>query len=104
MCDPLTIGSLALSAGATMYQNQQQGKNMARAATARNAATEDNFRRQDTLRAESKQQFGDVLTKLGPGEQAGREATAGAKRAALTDAAIPQNNPYAAPSAGAPSI
>lgn len=104
MCDPLTIASMAVSAGTTMYQNQQQAKNMARMAEARNSATEDNFRRQDVLRSESKQQFGDVLNKFSPGEQAGREAAAGTRRASLTEAAIPQNNPYAGVSTRAPSI
>lgn len=105
MCDPLTIGSLALSAAGTAYNTNQQAKNAARAVNARNEAAQVELARQQQYQDEAGATFADTLGIFGPADQRQGTVRAEGRRVAASDAALSAAKEYKAPVSGsAPKI
>lgn len=75
MCDPLTIGSMAVGAAGSAYGGYEQNQNQKRMIEARNRATEAELARQRAYGDESRGVFNNVFAGFQPGSQAGALAT-----------------------------
>lgn len=104
MCDPLTIAGFAASAAGTMYDQKQQQKNINRGIEARNAATADNFARQDMMQERADAEFADILKKFDPSTQREGEVRDRKSREALSTSAVKSDGTYSAGGGNAPSV
>lgn len=69
MCDPATLGSMALVAAGTAYAGHEQNQTQNNMIAARNAATQTELARNRDYQNETKTQFGDTMSLFAPAAQ-----------------------------------
>lgn len=74
MCDPVTLGSLAVGAAGSIYKGQEAADTQNNMISARNAATQQELERSRAFGAESRGEFGKSLNVFDPAGQGARLA------------------------------
>lgn len=82
MCDPITLGAMALSAGGSLVNSSEQNATQGRMIAARNRATQEELARQRAFQAQSGKTFNKQMVAFDPHKQ---ESDLQAAQGAATD-------------------
>ena len=104
MCEPTIIAGMALSAAGTMYNQNQQQKNMSRGITAKNAAAEAEMIRQEGFQDEASAAFKDSQGVHDKSKQDFELEQQKQQRGAKIEKALATPNEYAPVKGSAPSV
>lgn len=102
MCDPLTIGSIAASAGGAYMNSREEAANARRAAQARQEASAAEFARQQGFQAQGQEAFSGALDTFQPGAQGEALNRAQTGRTAALQGAVKDQGEYAPAPASTP--